>query len=111
MNKEKHMYFICPKIKVLLSQTSCKFNKAKASHPSIDSFQACVDCPKEFIDSRALYTEEEILNEIHRPELDEVNSHIKIQFKKAKRPKKNKPVNNWQCYPETLGFISHLLIK
>jgi hypothetical protein len=82
--KEEHKYFVCSKIKALISQSSCRFNRTKASHALSEICRVCINCPKEFIKSRLLYTKDEVLKERHRSELEDVYA---VQSKKSDQNK------------------------
>ena len=69
-SKETNMYFVCSKIRVLLSQNSCEFNRTK-NELSFTSI-ICKNCPAKYRDERILYSEKEILENKHHVELEEV---------------------------------------
>jgi len=100
MKKLQHKYFVCPKIKILLSETSCHFNRNKMK-PDLSSetgsryYSTCSVCPKEFPNSRKMFTEEQILQGEHRSDLEKLMDNVKATFSEFIEPVKE---NNSKIY-------------
>ena len=67
IKKESKKYFVCSRIKALLSNDNCEFNQSKEKqHANI----LCKECPLTYRNKRFFYSQEEILEGKHTIELE-----------------------------------------